>query len=184
MSNYPETGITAYLREAIKSPRGVHAPEVQGWPTHRVNSTLWLLCSRGEAFKADLGHKRVHYFASQEDAAAFQAAHQARHVPPRILRAPIEVAEDRAARTGSARGKAHERQQDRQRLRINATAAPLDANRPPPRITYGPTPTTGPLSGLCPADRPLVMRAGALDYQRHMAKHQPKHQPRTPEACE
>lgn len=169
ISVYKPGGLMAYLLEAAKGPQGVHAPDVQGWPTARVSSSLWLLGSLGQVFKARLGHRKVHHFATAEAAQAFEAAHAHRYVAPQPLRPAVEMAEDRAALRGSARSMRG--QAAAEKLRANAVALPA-AERAPVVMTYGPTPTTGPLSGHCPPDRPLVLRAGALDFRRYMTKHQ------------
>lgn len=171
MRDNRQTGLMAQLRQAATGPAGVRAVDVQGFEVHRVSSALWHLASRGELHRASLGWKRLHYFACPEKAAAFERENQERYVPPSRVLAPVERAEDRSAKTGTARAQRHDaRQHETQRLRANAAPAPA-AERPPVRITYGPRPTVGPLAGDCPADKPLVLRAGALDYQRYMVKH-------------
>lgn len=166
-----QTGLMAKLREAGKGPAGVRAVDVQGYVTTKVSSALWHLAQIGDLHRAKLGPKRMHYFSCPLAAAAFVAANAQRYVAPQTVRPPVEQAEDRAAKPGSPRALRH----GAQRLRTNAAAAEGTERADPP-IQYGPCPTFGPMAGNCPADRPLVMRAGALDYQRHMAKH------RSPEA--
>lgn len=163
----PTKGLIARLLAAATGPAGVRAADMQGMPPGLVWTSLHYLTKRGELHKAKLRGNRVHYFACPKAAAEFAAANQDLYVRAERVRAPIEQAEDRVAGTNGARA---QRRDEALRLRINAHAARAD-QAPAVRITYGPTPTEGPLSGTCPADRPLVLRAGALDYQRHMNKY-------------
>ena len=164
MPHDPQPGLLAHLRRAATGPTGVRSVDVQGWTVQRVSAALWHLAHLGQLHRANLGHKRMHFFDCQARAAAFEADNRHKYVAPQMVKPMIEQSHDLCAKPGSARSQ----RQEVQRARASGTQA---TERGPVRITYGPCPTVGPMAGSCPPDRPLIMRPGALDYQRHMAKH-------------
>lgn len=158
-----------HLLKLAERPTGVNADDVQGFTLHNTRTRLCDMVRRGQLVRVRCTPKHIRYFRTQEAAdryanAVLQHHHSERRPPP----APAAVAKAETRRGRAAEGPAINPAEHAVALQPYASSQVVAGVR----ITKGHEPR-GLLAGHAPPDRPLPLRPGALDYQRHMAKYRP-----------
>ena len=168
-------GITAWLRAEAATGRALRAADLQceRWSTTDIAKTMCHLACTGKLFRAKLAFKQVYYLATPELADAYVAEHQAAY----LARLAADLAAKQQGRLAapapapvSPLRRAKRKPGPPQRAPAVWAADAEAEPRTMPPVIYCPSPITA--QRACPPDRPLVLRAGALDYRRFMAKHQ------------
>jgi hypothetical protein len=178
-NHYPNS-LFQRLRELAARHEGVAPEDLQGTPVKNARQALYTLTNMGHvhASRSTRGNAILRWFSCPQAAQEHQAAHAAQmpiYTPQRRARPPVEARDDSHRRQPkAARAAALLRQAKATPPRLTAAQAwarapvviPADVS-----ITHG-NPPQGRMAGQCPADNPPPLRAGATDYQRHMARYQ------------